>query len=304
MSTGILFMAYGSPGSLDEVGAYYAHIRGGRAPSAEQIAELRARYVAIGGRSPLPEFTQRQAAGVQQLLADAGVPVRAYVGMKHAGPFIADTVARMAADGIRAAVGIALAPHYSRLSVATYLTTAEEAAARHGLRLRVVPSWHDHPGFITSLAARLREAHSQTSGPRVPVVFTAHSLPARIQTWDDPYPRQLQQTCDLVAAAAGVVRWRFAYQSASRTGEPWLGPDLLDVLRDLRASGETECVVCPVGFVADHLEVLYDIDVEAQAASRALGLRLVRTRSLNADADFLAALADLVRANLPQEVTR
>lgn len=304
MTAGVLFMAYGSPGSLDEVASYYSHIRGGRAPSSEQVADLRARYERIGGRSPLPETTQRQAAGVQRLLAEAGLPVRAYVGMKHAAPFIADTVAAMAHDGIRTAVGVALAPHYSRVSVATYFTTAEEAAAKHGLSLQCVQSWHDHPGFVTALAARVREALAQASSPDVPVMFTAHSLPERIRTWNDPYPRQLQRTCELVAAAAGVGHWRFAYQSASHTGEPWLGPDLLDVLRDLHRAGSAGCVVCPVGFVADHLEVLYDIDVEAAALARTLGLRLTRTRSLNDDADFVAALADLVRAHVPQGVTR
>lgn len=305
MSTvGLLFMAYGSPATPADVPAYYAHIRGGRPPSAAQIADLVARYRRIGGRSPLPEVTRGQAAGVEQVLRDSGLDVRAYVGMKHAAPFIADVVAVMARDGIRRALGLALAPHYSRMSVATYFTAAADAAAQHGVALRYVATWYDHPGFVAALADRLRTAQLRFDRlESVPVVFTAHSLPERILTWNDPYPAQLRRTAELVAAAAGLRDWRFAYQSASPTGEPWLGPDLLEVLETLARDGRRAVIVCPVGFVADHLEVLYDIDVEAAERAAALGLRLVRAATAGTGADFIAALADLIRAQIAEGVT-
>ncbi|MDR7559704.1 MAG: ferrochelatase [Armatimonadota bacterium] len=296
--TGLLLMAYGTPRSLDDVEAYLAHIRGGRRPSAEQVRHLQDRYRRIGGRSPLDEITRRQADGVAALLRARGWPVRPYVGYKHASPFIADAVAQMAAQGVRRAVGLVLAPQYSRLSVGVYLEEAAAAAGRAGIALRGIPDWHDHPGFVAAVAARVGEARRDL--PQAPVVFTAHSLPARILSWNDPYPEQLARTCALVAEQAGVEEWTLAYQSASPTGEEWMGPDLLDVLRSLHAAGRRTVVVCPVGFVADHLEILYDIDVEAARVAAELGLRLVRTRSPNADPDFLAALADIVGAWLEE----
>lgn len=300
-SFGVLLMAYGSPATLRDVEAYYTHIRGGRVPPPERVAELRARYERIGGRSPLLEITQRQAAGVVRVLGQEGLSVRVYVGMKHAPPFIAETMAEAARDGMRTLLALALAPHYSRMSVGAYRAAAEEAAARRGVRLSCIDSWHLHAGFIEALASRVTEAQRECAGGAdALVVFTAHSLPARILEWNDPYPEQLHQTCTEVAAAAGVRRWRFAYQSASATGEPWLGPDLLDVVRASHQEGHAECIVCPVGFVADHLEVLYDIDVEAADLARTLGVRLVRARSLNDDPDFVSAIADVVRTHLPE----
>jgi len=269
MVQAVLLMAYGSPATLDDVEAYVTHIRGGRTPAAAQVEELRQRYRRIGGSSPLRAITSAQAEALQRHLAAQGVPARVYVGMKHAPPFIADAVAAMARDGIGEAVGLALAPHYSRLSVASYFSVAGEEAAARGIALHTVESWHDHPGFITAVASRVQAALARFPSPAgVEVVFTAHSLPRRIRTWGDPYPEQLARTSELVASAAGVPSWRFAYQSASHTGEPWLGPDLLEVLRALAAAGRREVVVCPVGFVADHLEVLYDIDIEAQDTGR------------------------------------
>jgi ferrochelatase len=296
---GIVCMAYGSPATVDDVLAYYTHIRGGRTPSPDQVAELRERYRRIGGQSPLAEITRRQATGVARALQEDHLDVRAYVGMKHAPPFIADVVARMAGDGIRRAVGMALAPHYSQISVASYFARAEEAASRHQVGLTCVQSWHDLPGFITTLVNRVRAAQAALpDADRAPVVFTAHSLPQRILTWHDPYPEQLDRTCELVAAQAGLRDWRFAYQSASHTGEPWLGPDLLAALDQIREEGHTSVVICPVGFVADHLEVLYDIDIEAAAHAEALGMRLVRAPTAGEGADFLGALADLLRPHV------
>lgn len=300
--TGVLLMAYGSPATLDDVEAYYTHIRGGRAPSPEAVAELRERYRRIGGRSPLPEITRRQAAGVQKVLHRQGLQVRTYVGMKHAPPFIADAVVAMAGEGVRDAVGVALAPHYSRMSIGSYTTAAMAAATTADMTMKCVESYCDHPGFIRALSERVIAARQACAGgQRVPLIFTAHSLPQRILQWDDPYPRELRRTCELVAQAAGIVIWRFAYQSASHTGEPWLGPDVLDVMRELSDQGASEVVISPVGFVADHLEVLYDLDVEAKDLAAQLGMRFVRARSLNDGEDFLAVLADLVRRTLAGE---
>ncbi len=299
---GVLLMAYGSPATLDDVEAYYAHIRGGRAPSPEQVEELRARYRRIGGRSPLLAITQAQAAAVERALRARGLAARTYVGMKHAPPFIADAVPAMAADGVTRAVAIALAPQYSRMSVGSYHAVAAEAAAAHDLTLRCIDSWHDHAGLVAAIAARVAQARRRfATGADPIVIFTAHSLPARIRSWNDPYPDQLLDTSGRVAAAAGVAQWRFAYQSASHTGEPWLGPDLLDMLRSVHAAGWREVVVCPVGFVADHLEVLYDIDVEGQEVASALGLRLERAPSLNDGPDFVAVLTDLAQIYAPPD---
>lgn len=296
---GVLLMAYGSPATLDDVEAYYTHIRGGRPPGPEHTERLRQRYRRIGGRSPLLDITRAQAAGVERVLGGRGMRARSYVGMKHAAPFIADTVAAMAAEGIAQAVAIALTPQYSRMSVGTYQAAATEAAAAHGIGIRCVDSWHDHPGLITGLAARVEQAARRLAGAGSGVIFTAHSLPERIRTWNDPYPDQLRETCARVAAAAGLTRWRFAYQSASHTGEAWLGPDLLEVLQDVRVLGWQEIVVCPVGFVADHLEVLYDIDVAGQERAQALGLKVERAPSLNDSDDFILVLADLAMAYAP-----
>jgi ferrochelatase len=289
----VLLMAYGTPASLADVPAYYTHIRGGRPPAPEQVAHLVARYQAIGGTSPLLAITQEVAAALAARLA---LPV--YVGMKHWHPFIADVVAQMHRDGVARAAAIVLAPHYSRMSVGVYLATAQEAAARcGGPALAPVEAWHLHPGLVATLADRVRAARAGLSAD-AHVLFTAHSLPKRILAWGDPYPAQLAASARAVAVAAGASRWSFAFQSASATGEPWLGPDVLDALRDLHAAGVRDVVVCPIGFVADHLEVLYDLDVEAAALARDLGVRLVRTASLNASPAFVDVLADLATAAL------
>jgi ferrochelatase len=285
-------MAYGTPAGPEDIAGYYTHIRGGRAPSPEKIAELAARYEAIGGLSPLLEITRALA---DRLRTAAGLPV--YVGMKHWHPFIADVVERMHADGVTGGVGIVLAPHYSRMSVGTYIKTASDTIGRLGApQLRFVESWHLHPALIAALARRVRAALERLgAGPAAHVVFTAHSLPKRIAEFRDPYPQQLVESAKAVAEAAGVTRWSFAFQSASATGEAWLGPDILDALRDLQGKDVRNVAVCPIGFVADHLEVLYDLDVEATSLARDLGMRLVRTESLNASPEFVAILAAIAR---------
>lgn len=291
-SDAVLLMAYGTPASPADVAPYYTHIRGGRAPSPEQVAALAARYEAIGGSSPLLEITQDTARALAARLG-----TRVYVGMKHWHPFIEETVGRMHAEGVGRAVAITLAPHYSRMSVGAYIQAARDAAARNGgPQMRFVESWHLHPGLVRTLGERVRDARRRLPDPdAATVVFTAHSLPKRIVEWGDPYPRQLVETSKAVAAAAGVERWSFAFQSASATGELWLGPDVLDAIRDLHAKGVRDVVVCPIGFVADHLEVLYDLDVEARRVADALGVRLARTEALNASAPFIEILASIAQ---------
>lgn len=295
MTDGVLVMAYGTPASLDEIEAYYTDIRGGRAPSTEHLTELTGRYRAIGGRSPLREITRAQATGIGERVA-----APAYVGMKHSAPFISDAVARMNAEGIERAVGLVLAPHYSSMSVGDYERRARAAADSMGWsgELKMIASWHDEDGFIALLAERVNEALSRlTDATRAEavVLFTAHSLPTRILEQGDPYPDQLDATAQLVAAAAGLERWQVAWQSAGRTSDPWLGPDICEVLVELGAKGVPGVVVCPCGFVADHLEVLFDIDIEAAHLAFDLEMELVRTASPNDDPAFLDMLASVVR---------
>lgn len=295
---GILVMAYGTPKGLDDVEAYYTNIRRGVPPPSELLEELTERYKAIGGRSPLYEITLAQARGISER---AGIP--AYLGQKHAAPFIPDAVARMAADGVERAVGLVLAPHYSSMSVGDYTRRAEKGAAEAGWAgaLEVIPSWHVEPGYVAWLASRVRAALNSLSADaraRSTVIFSAHSLPERILQNGDPYPTQLRETAEGVARVAGLERWEIGWQSAGRTAGPWIGPDILDVIRRLADGGATGVVSCPCGFVADHLEVLYDVDIEAREAARRLGLELVRTEAPNADPEFLDVLAGVVRRAL------
>ena len=290
---GVLLMAYGTPATPDDVEAYYTHVRRGRPPTPEQLADLRRRYDAIGGTSPLLARTQEQAAGVQAALGDG---FRVELGMKHAPPFVEDGVATLAAGGVTAIVGLVLAPHYSALSVGEYAKRAESAAAEVGVALTMVSSWHLAEGYVDLLAGYVGEEVARVQAEPVEVVFTAHSLPTRILDMGDPYPDQLAETAAAVAARAGVDRWSVGWQSAGRTPEPWIGPDILAVLPALVGAGAAGVVVCPAGFVSDHLEVLYDLDVEARAAAEALGLAFTRTPSPNAHPAFCATLADVIRS--------
>ncbi len=289
----VIVMAYGTPRDLDDVEAYYTDIRRGRPPSPELLEELKDRYRAIGGSSPLLEITESQAAGLQERL---GVP--AYIGQKHAAPFIADAVASIADNDVEVAVGIVLAPHYSEMSIGDYARRLKGAAADKGWdgRIEVVRNWHLEPGYVEFLAREVDAAKATLPpGAGEPVVlFTAHSLPEKILENDDPYPTQLRETAEAVAEAAGIARWDTAWQSAGRTADPWLGPDLTEAIQKLAADGVSAVVVCPCGFVADHLEVLYDVDIEAKAVAQGAGVALARTRSPNVDAGFLDAVAGVV----------
>jgi ferrochelatase len=285
-------MAYGSPTTADDIGPYLEDIRGGRPVSDAAVAKLAERYRRIGGRSPLDEVTEAQRAALEREL---GIPV--FVGMKHWQPRIAEALERALAGGATRIVGVVLAPHYSRMSVGEYRERLEAALEGRDVELLLVESWHDDPEFVDVVADRVR-------GTDAWVVFTAHSLPVRILAGGDPYRDQLLETSRLVAGRAGLgERWSFAFQSASATGEPWLGPDVLEELERLAGVGEGKVLVAPVGFVSDHLEILWDLDIEAREKAEELGLELARIESLNDDPRFVSALAGIVeRARQEQPV--
>ena len=280
-------MAYGSPERVADVPAYYADIRGGRPISPENLEDLVARYRTLGIESsnPLNAITEATRAALEHEL---GLPV--HTGMKHWDPRIADAAQAALSAGASRLVGLVLAPHYSRLSIAGYRRLLDEAVADRA-SVSFVESWHDDPGLIAFLADRIRDTDAH-------VVFTAHSLPARILEEGDPYQEQLLETARLVADSAGVEDWSFSYQSESPTGEPWLGPDILDHLEELSTRGVEDVLVCPVGFVSDHLEIRWDIDTEAQEKARELGLNLDRIEMPNDDPRFVHALAEIVRGAL------
>ena len=285
MSEAVVLMAYGSPDRIADVPAYYVDIRGGRPIKPEQLEDLVDRYRRLGieDSNPLNEITEATRAALE---AELGIPV--FTGMKHWTPRIAEAADRAA--GADTVVGLVLAPHYSRLSIAGYREQLESALAGRA-ELAFVESWHEEPGFVELLADRIRgtEAH---------VVFTAHSLPARILDEGDPYKEQLLETSRLVAERAGIRDWTFSFQSESPTGESWLGPDILDHLDDLYAQGVRAVLVCPVGFVADHLEIRWDLDTEAKDKARELGMTLERIEMPNDDPAFISMLAGIVRRSL------
>ncbi len=306
---GVLVMAHGTPSEPSGIEPFYTRIRRGRPPSAEQLADLVRRYDAIGGTSPLAARTAAQVAGIASFL-DSAEP-GAYVvrfGAKHTVPFIEDAARELAATGVGRVIGIVLTPHRSSMGSEEYLERAEAALAEAAAapELVRVAQWYDAPGFAGLLAERLGRALG-TLGEvdKTTVLFTAHSLPQRILAAGDPYPTQVSASADAVARAADLagrgVDWEVAWQSAGRTPEPWIGPDLLEVLRRFGAQGRAHgarhgVVVCPVGFVADHLEVLYDVDVEARGLAEAEGLAFSRTASFDDDPAFCALVAGVVRA--------
>jgi ferrochelatase len=281
----VVLMAYGSPDRLEDVPAYYADIRGGRPIRPELLENLVERYRRLGieDTNPLNAITEETRAALEREL---GAPV--FTGMKHWQPRIAAATEAALASGASTIVGLVLAPHYSRGSIAGYRSQVEEALAERNADLVFVESWHDDPGLVALLADRVR-------GTNAHVVFTAHSLPARVLDGGDPYEEQLLETSRLVAEAAGVEDWSFSYQSESATGEPWLQPDILDHLTALRGNGVTAVLVCPVGFVSDHLEIRWDLDVEAKERAAELGLTYERIEMPNADPAFIRMLAGIVR---------
>jgi len=285
MTDVVVLMAYGSPDRIEDVPAYYADIRGGRPVRPELLAELTERYRQLGieQSNPLNAITEATRAALE---GELGLPV--LTGMKHWTPRIAEAAqAALATDADRIA-GLVLAPHYSRLSIGGYRQQLEEALAGRA-ELAFVESWHTEPGFVELIARRVETRRAGSH-----VVFTAHSLPARILAEGDPYQDQLLETSTAVAQAAGLREWSFSYQSESSTGEPWLQPDILDHLATLREQGVEEVLLCPVGFVADHLEIRWDLDIEAAERARELGLRLDRIEMPNADPAFIRVLAAVV----------
>jgi len=288
VSDAVVLMAYGSPERLADVPAYYADIRGGRPIAPERLADLVERYRRLGieDSSPLNAITEQTRAALE---AELDLPV--FTGMKHWRPRIAEAAEAALAGGAREIAGLVLAPHYSALSIKGYREQLEQALAGRA-ELRFVDSWHDEPGFVELLADKVR-------GTQAHVVFTAHSLPERILSTGDPYKDQLLETAELVASAAGLAdAWSFSFQSESPTGEPWLGPDILDHLRALHDRGVTEVLLCPVGFVSDHLEIRWDLDVEAKELAQELGLGLDRIEMPNDDPAFVRTLAGIVRRAL------
>jgi ferrochelatase len=313
---GVLAMAYGTAAGPEDVERYYTDIRGGRAPSPDHLDDLKARYAAIGNRFPLLETTRRQAEGLERVLnANAGESrFRVYLGMKHSHPFIAEGVERMRSDGIRRAVGLVLAPHWSGMSVETYVERVEKALADGGPSFTFVRHWFDQPLFLDFMAERVSVAMG-CLGPDerrgAAVIFSAHSLP--IRTLEDRslrckhcdrcpdycrYVDQLGRTADLVAARAGIESYRIAWQSAGRTADPWWGPSVEDMIRSVAAAGHTAVVVCSAGFVADHLETLYDLDIEARQVARDSGIAFERTDMPNDDPAFIEVLEAVVREHV------
>jgi ferrochelatase len=312
---GVLVMAYGTASGPEDIERYYTDIRGGRAPSPEHLAELRDRYAAIGNVFPLLDTTRAQAAGLVDRLNGDGATYRPYLGMKHSAPSISEAVTRMRDDGIEHAVGIVMAPHWSGMSVETYVERVRGAVDEQGggPTFSFVRSYHAHPSFVKFLATRVSDALERlVAGDRsgAMVLFTAHSLPTRVmadgslrcKTCDCPgscrYRDGLQETADLVSETIGLERYGIAWQSAGRTADPWWGPPIQESILEAAAMGHRAVVVCSAGFVADHLEILYDLDIEAKAAAEGAGIRFARTKMPNADPEYLDVLAEVVRGHL------
>jgi ferrochelatase len=308
-------MAYGTASGPEDIERYYTDIRGGRAPSQEHLADLRARYEAIGNVFPLSDTTRVQAEGLVARLSEDGGPFRAFLGMKHSPPFIPDAVARMREEGVERAVGIVMAPHWSGMSVETYVERVLAAVADQGGEpaFSFVREYGAHPSFVRFLTARIADALEDVPPAErsaTQVLFTAHSLPTRVVedgslrcktcTCDGScrYRAGLQETADLVAGALDLESYGIAWQSAGRTSDPWWGPPVEESILQAAAMGRPGVVVCSAGFVADHLETLYDLDIEAKEIAEGAGIRFARTRMPNDDPVFLEALADVVRDHL------
>lgn len=306
---GVLLMAYGTPEHLSDVEPFYRGILGGRSPNPESVINLTERYRTVGGRTPLLETTRSVAYLLEERLNRNGgnTAWRVYVGMKHWRPYIAESVERIAADGIEELVALPLAPHCSRMSTGGYrdaLTQSVERAAP-SLRVRFIESWHANPLFTAFIAQRTRDALARhgAAPADVEVLFTAHSLPAQILDEGDPYPVELAESAAAIAQAAGVASWRVAYQSAAKTGTSWLGPDILQSLEQIAGEGREDVLAVPFGFVCDHLEILFDIDIAAAEDAAGLGVRLTRIEMPNDSPDFVEALFDLVTTGAGARVT-
>ena len=298
MTIGVLVMAHGTPSAPEGIEAFYTRIRRGSPPSPEQLKDLTSRYLAIGGVSPLTERTAAQVKGVREALErEAPDQFDVRFGSKFEPPFLEEAATSFREDGFTKVVGIVLAPHSSSMSTEQYMSRAR-AALGDDVEFVAVGAWYDAPGFLDLIAGRVNDAlASVPTGRRATteVIFSAHSLPRRVIEEGDTYPEQLRESAEIAAAKAGLASFDVAWQSAGRTPDPWLGPDILVALRTKRDEGFTDVVSCPIGFVSDHLEVLFDIDIEAQGVASEIGLNLVRTASLNDDPGFTSILANIVR---------
>jgi ferrochelatase len=304
MKQAVILLAYGGPESLDDIPAYLLDIRGGRPTPQELIDDISHRYAQIGGRSPLLDITREAAANVA---AQIGLPV--YVGMRHWKPYIADVVAEMIAGGIEHIVAICMAPHYSMFSIGKYREKLEQAVEQcqaetgQDIAVSFVESWHTQPDYLGGIVANVRQTLTRwpaAERARVKVVFSAHSLPAFILDKGDPYDSQLRETAGLLAGMLSLPddRWTFSYQSAAKTGMPWLGPQIEALVPELAAAGERDLLIAPIGFIADHVEILYDIDIGVQAIARAHGVRVERPPMLNASRPLVDALSALAQLQL------
>lgn len=307
MKKAVLVMAYGGPDSLDDIEPYLLDIRGGRPTSPGLVAEIRQHYARIGGRSPLLEITCAQAAALEAFLnglssaGNDGPDFRVYVGMRHWKPYIRDVVAEIAADGYESGIAFCMTPHASRMSSGAYQQRLREAQAAltAPLHFDFIDSWYDQPFLIQSLASKVRAAvleFPQPVRPNIHYLFTAHSLPSVLKEQGDPYADQLLQTAQQLANELGLSagQWTLGFQSAGAAAGQWMGPAIEGLLPQFASAGIKEVLVTPVGFMADHVEILFDLDIEAQEIARAHGIRLVRSESLNASPDFIAGLAQFI----------
>ena len=292
---GLLLMAYGGPNHIDEVEPYLLDVRGHRPTAPEIIHEVRERYREIGGRSPILKQTQAQANALESTLNTSGKDFKVFVGMRHWHPYINDVLEEMHSQGIERAVGLVMAPHYSRMSIGAYYKKIDEANLP--IVFSRVEDWHVQPGYLNALADRVHAAlqrFPEEIRAQVPVIFTAHSLPEKILEWNDPYPTQLRETVSALMERLGSQPHEFAYQSAAISSEPWLGPDASEVIERFASEGKRDILLCPIGFVCEHVEILYDIDIVYQNLAKSLNVHLERIQMLNTAPEMIEGLAKLI----------
>lgn len=293
---GLLVMAYGGPKTLNEVEPYLLDVRGYRPTAPEIVHEVRERYREIGGHSPILQQTKEQSMALESALNTSGQPFKAFVGMKHWHPYIAEALDEMYTQGIERAIGLVMAPHYSLMSIEGYFKRIYEAESP--VEVAPIKDWHLLPGYIDALVSRVQAALRRFPADirsQVPVIFSAHSLPERILEWNDPYPQQLQETIDAVTQKLGDHPHDFAFQSAAISNDPWLGPDVSMLIESYAKQGQKNIISCPIGFVCEHVEVLYDIDIVYQELARSLGVRLERIEMVHTSPQMIAGLAELIR---------
>ena len=300
---GILLMAYGAANSIEEVEPYLADIRSGRPPNPVLVEEVKNRYRLMGGKSPLLEITQQQAQALEQQLNQDSGRFKVYIGMRHWHPYIKDTIKRISDDQVRQIIALCMTPYYSKMSTGIYYKKLDEAVASVGFpfEIRRIESWNDGPLLIEAIADKIQKALNQFPEDvraRVTLLFTAHSLPEKILSENDPYPEELLETVGLVMKRIGANPWRFAYQSQGRTPEPWLGPDAAKVIDEISQQGRRHLLMAPIGFISDHMETLYDVDVMYRQQCEALGIHFERAESLNATPRFIEAMASVIQDHL------